>query len=227
MTDSTDNPRFIFRKVYEDTEGYYDVSVARDDDDKYGVNLGRVRFYDHKKPGYWIIRETSPENLSEHLEAEKFDTKEKAALFAYEVHRRAEEYRTSKPLPDDVCHYLAGRAEELQKELQELRRRFFEIQIERCFLRKLGDRNQISRVMWNTNDSDNAKLVRDLLDFEVYVEAEERSVPFISEAALYNLIGKEDARTALALIHKICEAVAPDVMDEIKENEEDDDDDDE
>lgn len=41
--------------------------------------------------------------------------------------------------------------------------------------------------------------------YGMYAEGDERA-PFFSEAFLYNLLGKEDARTVLALMHTLLQA---------------------
>jgi len=58
------------------------------------------------------------------------------------------------------------------------------------------------------------KMEGDLLDTksEMYDEGDE-DAPFFSEAYLYNLLGKENARTVLAGLRQICEAAGLDMYD--------------
>lgn len=54
-------------------------------------------------------------------------------------------------------------------------------------------------------DVDVPAIVKRLKEVTVHVK-KEGDVPFISEAALYHLIGKESARTVLTIIDDLCKA---------------------
>lgn len=185
------------------------VSVLRDADDKYGDRIGILSLGYPRDMEVWYWRTTYPEDLLEYVGHIPFPNKDIAANFLNSLNLRAEKYRKEHPLPDDVNRYLVERARGLQKEEQRILSEFTRIRHEQWRLLQFAKRNQIEEVVWTAGDSDNEKVVRDLLEFKVHVKGKE--VPLVSEAALYELIGKSEARTALALIERLCNCVAPNV----------------
>ena len=89
--------------------------------------------------------------------------------------------------------------------------RLLDIRIERFGLRKLAEKHNLENIVWQTDDSDKEKVVRDLLQFSL----SGGDIPLISETCLYDLIGKEDARTFISLLQNALNFVAPNVTQEM------------
>lgn len=208
MAKKTNGPFFSFEAPYPDSEAL-EVSVKENGNIKF---LGKI--FPGKDNGKeywrWSVSHNSEAALQE-VAGLRFDTKEHAGEFLYAIIQKAENLRLTVPLPQDVCSYLTDRAKSLQEEEKRILSRFWEIKQEKYMLLQFANRNQIAEVVWNTEDSDAEKAVKDLLNYEVYVKQEKKDVAFISEAALYNLIGKDAARTVLSLVHKLCKLVAPNI----------------
>lgn len=167
---------------------------------------------------YFKIAETHPDKYKNYIGQFKFGTKEEAADFAVKFITKAEEISSIQPLPADIVRYLEDRENYLRKEEEHALEEFHRIRRERYMLREMAQRNQISNIDWSTQWIDREKIVNDLLTFKVYVkfgeddEEKMEHLPLISEAALYELIGKEDARTVLSMVNNICNMLAPNIV---------------
>lgn len=212
-----DPVKFTFKGKHNDDDAtFFDVRVIKNDEDKYGSSIGTLYHGgEGTKKRYWKWNETRPSDLASVVNDIHFPTKEDAANFLYLLHTRSEQYKTENPLPEDVKRYLTSRAEYLRKTEERVLGEFLEIRSERWQLLQFAKRNQIDEVEWRTEDSDQTAMVRKLLDFEVYVKKEKKEVPLFSETALYNLIGKEDARTVLSLLRDVVKCIAPNITYEI------------
>lgn len=186
----------------------YDVRVKRQPVDDYGEPLCTVvRYAGHK----WRITETHPPDYKEQVSMMQFQDKEAAARYFLAVKRGVEQIVEAHPLPEDVARYLYERAKALREEEQHLKSRMLDIRGEKWDLNRFADRNQIQRVLWATEDSDTELAVRRLLEFNVTITIDgvTESVPLFCERATYELLGKEDGRTLLALVGKVCNMIAP------------------
>lgn len=199
--------------------GFVSVKLRENLDDRYGRPLCTLH---GREENVWIIYECSPSDFLDHVRYLRLPTKELAAATFYAIRQKVSEIVENKPLPQDVIRYLEERSRHLREREQALLAEFWQIRSERWQLRQFAEKNQISSVYYQTEDTDQEAAVRKLLEFEVWVpkkavcdlvpdgenDAYEK-VPFVSEAALYNLVGKQDARTALVMINDILEMVAP------------------
>ena len=211
----TPEPRYIWKPKYDKDDGkHYKVSVARESDDQYGEPLCEVTDYGERSR--WQITATTPDDYLPFVRYTKFDTKEQAVHFFHALHRKAEAVTTSRPLPDDVGRYLDDRARELQEDERRALDLFRKVRFERFALLRFAERNQLTHVKWKTEDTDAEATLRAMLEFKVFVEddGQEVEVPFFSETALYNLIGKDAARTVLGMVRRVCEGVSPRVTEE-------------
>lgn len=208
-------PQFKFESKYN-SDDFLSVRVIRSKEDSYGVPLGAIckREYSGKQP-CWVWHETFPSEAKEYVERIQFPDKELAANFLNSLLERSEKYCTERPLPSDVVQYLESRAKALNDEQVELRRRFLDVLCEKARLLEFAEKNKIDRVEYLTDDSDSAKKIRRLLDFEVSIQEkgakkdEWESIPFVSERVLYHLIGKEDARSVLVYLRDIIDLLDP------------------
>ena len=82
-------------------------------------------------------------------------------------------------------------------------------------LKHLADKYNLTSLGYQNEDTDKAQELRRLLDFEHWMEKEEKTIPFFSEAVLYELEGKQDARTILALLSGVAEHIDPEIAKEI------------
>ncbi len=158
----------------------------------------------------WRIDNVWPENFLPVLRNMRFDSKEQSAEFCYSLISHVESQTKNCPLPSDLVQYLNDKATELQKKNDQLLQDFHAITRERYYLNQVAERNQILRLEYLTRETNQQKVVNDLLEFNISGS----DVPFFSEVSLYELIGKEDARTVLALVKQVCNLLAPDVVQE-------------
>lgn len=214
---------FLFRPKRDGEEdGSCRVSVQREKNDQYGEPLCELENYSQfsdDKECPWLISSMSPDdvNFGDQLRYNRFRSKEEAANFAYLLRTWWRQTVESQPIPDDAAFYLGRRADTLRNEEQHLLGRLMDVAHEKYQLNQLAKKYGIRHVEWRTDDSDPEKAVRDLLEFKVHVgkRNKRQEVPLFSEAALYELLGKEDARSVLALLKRVCVKVAPNVTEEL------------
>lgn len=197
----------------KDDDSFYEAYVITSEEggEEYSDRLGvlyRQEAYG-KVPESWRWHEVRTSDILPYVNYINFPTKEVATNFLYFFLLRTKAYCDEHPLPKSVEGYLVDRAEFLRKEEQKLLGDFLQIRSERYRLKKFAEENRIQEVEWRTDDADSEAVVRKLLDFEVFVKQEKRDVPLFSETALYNLIGKEDARTVRSLLKSVITCVAP------------------
>lgn len=187
---------------------FKDNKVSFKNEEGYEINIGTLDNYNNK----WRWTNTEPEDIIDFVRDMKFDAKESAAIFLKALIDRSEAYRKNHPIPTDLGEYLESKARKLREKRQALLNEFWDIRRDHYVLNQLAERHGLERVTWFA-DSDKEESVRKLLEFKIYVndDGEEVEVPFLSETALYNLVGKEDARSILSLMKKLCEQIAPDM----------------
>jgi hypothetical protein len=159
----------------------------------------------------WYWSETYPEALLGITKGLEFDEKEKAAHYLWSMWKSVEKIRVENPLPEDVVQYLSQRSSSLREEERNILSRLLDIRIERFGLRKIAEKQNLQNIVWQTDDCDKEKVVRDLLKFSL----QGQDAPLISETCLYDLIGKEDARTLMSLLQNALNFVAPNVTQEM------------
>ena len=102
-------------------------------------------------------------------------------------------------VPEDIQQYLILRGRLLDEEFQKCRA----IQRERRRLLYLAREYEIQELEWATEESDPASAVSMARSFCLTGS----DVPFFSESELYELVGKEDARTVLAIVDQLIDQV--------------------
>lgn len=214
MTKKTAESKFI---IEFNGQNSFDakVSVKIDDEDTYGEYLGKIVKSHTGEEWRWV--ETRPEELLTYVRNIILPTEEIAASFLYAIKQRSDAYCKAHPIPQDLSQYLERKARDLQEIDQKLLHQFWEVRNDRYMLHKFAERYGMERIQWYTEGSDKEETVKRLLEFSVFVEdeGENKEVPFFSEVALYNLIGKEDARTVLSLVKDLCNSLAPNVAADI------------
>lgn len=192
-----DKPNIFGRKMHVKKDGRLDY-------------LGKIINYDEG----WRWVETMPNELLPFVKNVTLPTSEIAASFLYAIKERADAFCKAHPIPQDLSGYLERKARDLWEAHQKLLHQFWEVRHDLHMLNKFANQYGMETIKWQTEDVDQERIVRKLLEFSVFIEAENREVPFFSEVALYNLVGKDDARTILSLIKKLCNAIAPNIVSE-------------
>ncbi len=187
--------------------------VSTEANERYPRQLGTLYKNESTKKTGWSWYDVSNSSFHEYVAHIVFPEMEIAANFLYALMDKSNKYCLEQPVAEDIKRYLERKAIDLRKEEQEILGRFWGIRAERSQLFQFAKQNRISGLRYLTEDTDDEKLVRDLLQFEIHIEdkddGEFKTVPFVSETSLYNLIGKEDARTAMVLIRNLCDRIAP------------------
>jgi hypothetical protein len=159
----------------------------------------------------WRWAETVPSDLLNTVKDIRFATKEDAADYLWSLLKMSKIFPSGNPVSEDVSQYLEQRSRSLRDEERNVLSRLLDIRIERFGLRKIAEKSNLENIVWQTDDCDKEKVVRDLLKFS----PSGGDVPLISETCLYDLIGKEDARTFMSLLQKALSFVAPNVTHEM------------
>lgn len=195
-------PRFIIKPKYDAKDtSFFTVAVASDAKDEYGRKLGEL----YKDKPYWRIYATELGAILPFVKHVPFESDAAAANYLWAVIQGCEKITEARPLPTDLERYLEDRARSLREEEQAILSRFFNIRMEQHDLRRFAKDNALPKVDFYTEHTDEAAAVHRLLTFC----REGHEEPFFSEASLYDLVGKEDARTLIALVTKVCDCIAP------------------
>jgi len=174
------------------------------------MRIGYLRKKSISNPKWhWV--ETDPDVLLDAVKGMVFDQMEEAAYYLWSVLKMVKKFHSGNPLSEDVSQYLGQRSRSLRDEERNILSRLLDIRIERFGLRKIAEKYNLENIVWQTDDCDKEKVVRDLLKFSL----SEGDVPLISETCLYDLIGKDDARTFMSLLQKALSFVAPNVTQEM------------
>jgi hypothetical protein len=135
----------------------------------------------------------------------RFKSPQEAAEFFVPIYRAVEETTKATPLPDNIMDYFNREAREFKEEQQALSGQFLRLQMRRQSLIRLAKQYGIEEATSWSSDADLDEKVNRLLT----ISLEGKDVPFFSEASLYKLLGKEDARTIRAVLRNVIALVAP------------------
>jgi len=99
------------------------------------------------------------------------------------------------------------------------------LRYEWAYVLKIVKDNGLKDIIRPYTVTDGARMVKDLYKAKITVKGEKEEVPFFSETALYELVGKDTARYILAAVRDVARALAPNgrIEDCLDEDEEDDD----
>lgn len=170
--------------------------------------LGEVYpMYDHSG---WKVEVVASNHDYEALKRLKFPTKEVAADALYTIRKTVDAITSATPLPETVMQFLEREADQLRREQQEIEGRLLHVRGKQAWLLEIAKTYGVERIKWSTKDSDAEAVVRKLLEFTLeFGKKKVTEHPFFSEATLYELIGKEDARSVLALLKQVVGFVSP------------------
>jgi hypothetical protein len=154
----------------------------------------------------WRLHKRGGE-LPEEINRQKFPGYKEAALFYLTFTIAVKRETERHPLPPDVMSVLESISRSLNDEKQDLDKQYMALWRRRQELLWLAKTYNLDRLVYQNEDSENTRAVKDMLEFKLCGQ----DAPFLSEACLYDLVGKEDARTILALFRGIVEKIDPEL----------------
>lgn len=175
--------------------------------DECGRVVATVTYLKNGKESYWYVSQETKTKI----DRRKFPDKELAFHFVVSVIKAAETQIERRPLPEDIMNYISQRAYDCRRREEQLRAQMLDLQCEKHSLSRLAKKHGSAEATSYVNDADLDELIEELLKFKVSYKEDKKleEAPFFSETALYNLIGKEDARTILSLMERLLNKVAP------------------
>lgn len=132
----------------------------------------------------------------------RLDSFEKAAAFLYNVWYAAEEARKAVPVNSEVLTIIREMARTIRRETEIARDLSFNANSKQRELRYVAKKLGIRDLVWELGDDDD---IEEILKFCLSGS----DVPFFSETVLYDLIGKDDARSVLGLLRRMIKRVDP------------------
>jgi len=197
-------------KLVKDDRGRgstYSVRVPCEEGQEQEVCLVERVFSGSRK---WSIR-LRHASVPEEIRHVQFGSKESAASF-YVLYRKSVRAEVERhPLPEDVTDFLVRRSRHLHDRQKTLESELVSVLMDQRQLLEIARRYNLDEAAWAVEDSDVETAVKKLLEFSVPSpdKEEEGECPFFSEQCLYSLIGKEEARTVLALVRGVLKFVSP------------------
>jgi hypothetical protein len=173
-------------------------------EDQYTV-VATLRSYNSENP-YWRIS-TYDSGKFRPKESYRFKDKESAFEFVVLVRKAHLAEVKDSPLPENVKDYLNDRARTLSKEFQASLDKVRDLSFQRFSLLLLARQYGVEEAAMFSDDSDITQAARDLAE---YCRQGEK-IPFFTEGCLYELVGKEDARSILALMSRLLKLAAPEI----------------
>jgi hypothetical protein len=137
------------------------------------------------------------------FELNKFKTKEDAFHFVVSVRKAYLNEITRRPLGKNLNQYIELQARTLRERTQAAVSNLHNLVNEKYTLLTLAREFGVKEAEVYVDDSDLGQTIDNLLSYKFGEH------PFFSESCLYELMGKEDARTVLALLGKLIKIVAP------------------
>jgi hypothetical protein len=133
-----------------------------------------------------------------------FDSDEEAAAFVATIYGQVRHARNASPVPEPIRAFIENEGRDLAEGGKALRSALLNHVYKARTIRHFADEYGIGGVYLRV-DSDTAKMVRRVMNWKR--EGDEH--PFFSEVTLYELIGKEDARSLLSLIDDAMKEIDP------------------
>lgn len=152
-----------------------------------------------KKP-YWYISSHSSVEMEFPHDA-RFETKEAAFNFVVMVRKAYLAEIKRVPLNETATRYIVDKARSLGDRTKAVISDLHDLRNEKWSLLVLARECGIKDAEVYIDDTDVGEAIDDILKFEY------NGHPFFSEACLYELIGKEDARTVLALLKRLLKSI--------------------
>ncbi len=178
----------------------YEVFVCNDKDDDYPDKIGRVRLYpsreEERKPSWGISHvglrsEWVFDYESKVSQRPAFNTKEDAAAGLFMIWSAME----ANPCPPDIARYLDGESRDLSRAEGALREQFYTLQHKRISLSALAKKHGLKVLNGKKDAGESIKALSTFLDEHI--------------DTLYEVFGKDGARSLRALIANVVEEIDP------------------
>lgn len=208
--------KFFVCRQKNNNDSMWESFLWSGESDNYGYPSCQIK---KRSNGKFVIIETNPDYYLEYVQNVSFESPENAGKFLVGLYERINSFLDKNPLPENVRCYLNAKAESLRKQESELCNDFFRIRRERFELMKIAKKHNIGEIIWKTESSDSELTLKNLLEFKIYFkkegEEESEEVNFFSEKVLYQLIGKDDARSLLSLLRSVAKQISPRIAEEL------------
>lgn len=133
----------------------------------------------------------------------RFPDKETAFAFVVMVRKAYLAEVARKPLTEIARRYIEDQARSLRARTAAAVTAMHDLQSEKWALLLMARECGVTEATHYVDDTDLGKAIDELLEFKY------GDHPFFSESCLYELIGKEDARTVLSMLKRLISVVAP------------------
>tara|TARA_B100001778_G_scaffold330827_1_gene333974 strand:- start:4452 stop:5114 length:663 start_codon:yes stop_codon:yes gene_type:complete len=175
----------------------------RNKEDKYGEHAGDIE-KEHDGSG-WVVRSLALHDYDQSsISRLKFKGKKACGEFVAETYKQIKAARDASPVPEDIRIFIEAVGRDLADEDRALRGALLN-HVSKCrWITDLAKKHGIGSLYLRVED-DAAKMVQRIMNWK----REGDDIPFFSEAILYELIGKEDARSLLALINDMTMEIDP------------------
>jgi hypothetical protein len=153
---------------------------------------------------HWYIANSS--NFSPQMqfpERKHFSDTQAAFDFVVSVRKAYLSEIQRKPLTEAANAFIVTQARSLRERSEAAINQLYSLQLEKWQLLQLARECGVEEATWHIDSSDLGLAVNELLTLE------HKGKPFFSEACLYDLLGKDAARTLLAKIKSLIKIVAP------------------
>jgi hypothetical protein len=155
---------------------------------------------------YWYISSysTNAETEMELPQNLRFNDKDTAFNFVIMVRKAYLSEIARRPLTEAANEYITLQARSLRERTKNTISTLHELQREKWSLLKLARQCGVEEATFYVDDSDLGKAIQELTEYKY------NDTTFFSEACLYDLIGKDSARSVLCLLEQLLLLVAPD-----------------
>lgn len=172
-------------------------------------NVGIIRKdYEDK----FVITRTNPRSYETNIPRIKFNTKEEAGMFLASFVTALRTELDKRGIPEDVDDFLESASRDLYEEYKNLTSRLSIIKWRLQQMVRIGKKHGTTRCSWYDLEEQANSSIKSLLKMEVEHEGE--IIPFLSEAYLYDTLGKDSARTVRACIRDMINTISPELADD-------------
>lgn len=157
----------------------------------------------------WRIQEVDLESVDMRsvngINRLRFDSENEAATFVSMFVGQVVQARDNSPVPEEIRSFLNREADTIRRDVNSLKDQWIRLHGRARGLRYLAKKFNIQEPVWLLEQNDIGEVVKKIVEFKL----ENGEHPFFSEGTLYDLLGKEDARTVLVHIRNLIELVSP------------------
>ena len=153
---------------------------------------------------YWYISNYG-DTIMEFPQGNKFDTEELAYQFIVMVRQAYLAEINRRPLTEVANRYITNKAKSLRDRTSSLVSMMYDLSMEKWELLQLSKQCGVEEALVYIDDSDLGQAIDKLLNYKYGKE----EAPFFSESVLYELIGKDAARSILGHLQQLIKLIAP------------------